>query len=402
MTRNNRHANGNVLLSLLGAAVLSLLVMIVVSCEREPKKHLHGGKGGDMDLPIVELDLEVYWDYELSYGIHYDWRSEWFYGWDDEDRELFGELGYVKPEVFNLRRYFTANIPYARHTNVDPTQIHGTHYSGVFNFGYYDILVWNDINTLDGVQSLIFDETTTLDSVTAFTNMSLVPSRHNTTTRYTRAFYQPEQLFSAYEQAIEINENLDGFVYNPETKKWVRTLKMMLEPITYIYLTQVILHNNKGRISNVDGSASLSGFARTVNLNTGVAGKDAITVSYNVRLKKNCYKHDEPVDIIGGRMFTFGLCQVNANRVTSRNDNGESYYDDHQRHYMDVNVQFNNGMDSTFVFDVTEQVRRRYKGGVITVELDVDTITIPKRAGGSGFDAVVKDYEDGGTYEFPM
>jgi hypothetical protein len=69
---------------------------------------------------------------------------------------------------------------------------------------------------------------------------------------------------------------------------------------------------------------------------------------------------------------------------------------------MDVTMQFNNGMDSTFVFDVTDQVRRRFKGGVITVELDMDTIPVPSRNGGSGFDAVVKDFEDGGTHEFDM
>ena len=50
-------------------------------------------------------------------------------------------------------------------------------------------------------------------------------------------------------------------------------------------------------------------------------------------------------------------------------------------------------MDSTMVFDVTDQVRKHYKGGVITVELDVDTVPIPTRPGGSGFNAVVKDYE---------
>jgi hypothetical protein len=59
-------------------------------------------------------------------------------------------------------------------------------------------------------------------------------------------------------------------------------------------------------------------------------------------------------------------------------------------------------MDSTFVFDVTQQVRHRYKGGVITVELDMDTVPIPTRRGGSGFNAVVQDVQDGGTYEFEM
>ena len=59
-------------------------------------------------------------------------------------------------------------------------------------------------------------------------------------------------------------------------------------------------------------------------------------------------------------------------------------------------------MDSTFVFDVTDQVRRKFRGGVITVELDVDTRKMPRRSGGSAFDAVVLDYEDGGTHEFEM
>jgi hypothetical protein len=54
------------------------------------------------------------------------------------------------------------------------------------------------------------------------------------------------------------------------------------------------------------------------------------------------------------------------------------------------------------VFDVTEQVQKQHRGGIITVELDVDTIPIPSRSGGSGFDAVVKDTEDGGTWEFDM
>lgn len=71
------------------------------------------------------------------------------------------------------------------------------------------------------------------------------------------------------------------------------------------------------------------------------------------------------------------------------------------RNYLEVKMQFYNGMDSTMVFDVTDQVKERYKGGVITIHLDCDTISIPSRTGGSGFDAVVKEIEDV-TYEFDM
>ena len=266
----------------------------------------------------------------------------------------------------------------------------------MYDFGYWDLLLWNEIQTSDGVQSIIIDEDATLDSVTAYTNQSMHSSRYNAP-RYTHAFYAPEPLFTAYEQAIEINRNLDGFVYDEDRNIWVRTLKMVLKPITYIYLTQVILHHNNGRISSIDGTADLSGMARSTTLNTGRAGDDAITVYFNANLKKGCKKQDELVDIIGGRPLTFGICGLQANNI-SRSD----VVHDAHRHYMDFTMQFNNGIDSTFVFDVTDQVRKRYKGGVLTVELDVDTIPIPTRSGGSGFDAVVQDYEDGGTHEFEM
>jgi len=137
--------------------------------------------------------------------------------------------------------------------------------------------------------------------------------------------------------------------------------------------------------------------ARTVTLNNGVAGSTPITVYYNTRLKFGCDKEGESVDIAGGRLMTFGICSQNGNRIHKREE-----VKDVNRHYMDVTMQFNNGLDSTFVFDVTDQVRKRWKGGVITVELDMDTIAVPSRTGGSAFDAIVKDYEDGGTHEFEM
>ncbi len=389
------------------AVLLPLLIIIAtsitISCERKPDLHLHYGGGLITELPIVELELDVYWNYEIAYGINYDWRAEWFYGWDEIDTEIFGEQGYVHPEIFNLRRYYTGDQQYGPHTSVLASTVHGYTFEGTFHWGYWDLLAWNEITTPDGIQSLLFDETTTLEYVTVSTNKSMNSSRYQAP-KFPQSFYQPEPLFAAYAQGIEINKELEGFKYDEQKKVWVKKIDMLLEPRTYIYLTQVILHNNGGRITGVDGSANLSGMARSVNLNTGVAGSDAITVHYNVRFKNNCAKNGESVDIAGGRLMTFGMCNVNGSRVGMSGRTGEvvTRVDDGIRHYMDVTMQFNNGMDSTFVFDVTEQVRRRYKGGVLTVELDMDTVPTPKRPGGSGFDAVVKDFEDGGTHEFDM
>ena len=388
---------------------MALVASALTACMREPDLHLYSEATVVFDLPVIDLSLEVYWDYELTYGTAYDWRTEWYYGWDETDRELFGEIGYTEPAVFNLRRYYTAREPLAPHTQVLRDQVEGTHFRGHYDWGFWDILTWNDIHTLDGVQSLVFDETTTLDSVTAYTNQSMHASRYHAP-RYTRSFYEPEALFAAYTRGIEVNENLDGFTYDAERQLYVRRLDMLLHPVTYIYLTQIILHNNRGRIAAVDGSANLSGMARSTCVNSGRAGDDAITVYYNCRLKRDCpllpYSATATAaalaavpraDIVGGRLMTFGICGSEVGTITRADE-----LHDPSRHYMDVNMQFATGMDSTFVFDVTEQVRRRYKGGVITVELDMDTVPTPARRGGSGFDAVVKDVEDGGTYEFDI
>ena len=382
--------------SLLAAVVVSTLIF-TLACEREPVLHLHeGAEPLDINIPIINLDLSTYWDYEFVYGVTYDWKAEWYYGWDAIDYQIFGNIGYTEPKVFNLRRYFTFHTPFAPHTQVIANTITGNSFQGKYNFGFWDLLVWNDVVTIDGIQSLNFDEATTLDYVTAYTNQTMVPTRYQAP-KYTRAFYEPEALFSAYEQAIEVNENLDGFEYDPVRELWVKRLDMLLKPVTYIYLPQIILHNNHNKIVNVDGSGNLSGMARTVNINTGISGSDAVTVHYNVRFKPYCLKDQEVVDIIGGRLMTFGMCDLNPNAITRQEDIPEN-----RRHFMDVTMLFNNGIDSTFVFDVTDQVRQKYKGGVLTIELDMDTIPVPSRSGGSAFNAVVKDYEDGGTHEFEM
>ena len=371
-------------------------LLSIVGCMREPELHLYEPQTTEHNFPVVDLDLEVYWDYELTFDVQYDWRAEWFYGWDAGDIDMFGELGYTQPSVFNLRRYFTQDIPYAPHTTVIASPpFRGTHFQDRFEWGFWDILVWNEVRTIDGVQSLNFDEQTSLDYVLAYTNQTMVASRYEAP-KYTRAFYEPEPLFSAYHQGIEIDRELTGFEYDPIRNVYVKKLDMLLEPITYIYLTQVILHHNRGKIVGIDGSGMLSGFARSTVVNTGISGEDIITVYFNTRFKKNCDMDGEPVDIAGGRLLTFGISGQNANRIKHIED-----VKDKANHYLDITMQFNNGMDSTFVFDVSDQVRKHWKGGVITVELDMDTVRIPSRSGGSAFDAVVKDFEEE-THEFPL
>jgi len=370
--------------------LLLLALLALSSCYREPPLHLYDIDNPALALPIVELSLDTYWNYDGNLGINYDWRAEWYYGWDDEDRRIFGELEYEEPTKFFLRRYYTGNEKEGTRIERRNAYISGRTFRAPYDWGFWDILAWNDVKTIDGVQSLNFDEKSSYDEdIIASTGTTMYSSRYHAP-RYQNSFYEPEQLFSACEKGVEINKNLDGFEFDEDNNIWIRKLNMYLEPLTYIYLPQIILHNNNGRIDQVTSNGNISGMARFADINTGFAGEDAIAVNFKMRLKTNKdFKAGEKVDIVGGRLMTFGICGQNANRITRADEENDT-----EHHYIDVQLQFNNGMDSIFVFDVTDQVRKRYKGGVITVELDMDTVPTPKRSGGSGFNAIVKGFEE--------
>ena len=381
--------------------IVTVATLFLTGCYREPPVHLYDWENPGIELPWVDVKLDLYWGSS-------DWRSEWYYGkcgqeggWDAEDKRIFGELEYVEPSNFFVYRYFTDNVPYGKRTILRDAYISGRTFRAKYDWGFWDILAWNDVKTIDGVQSLVFSESQSLDDdIVSSTNQTMHSSRYHAP-RYQNSFYEPEQLFSACERGIEIDQNLKDFVYIPEEQIWLRKLDMMLEPLTYIYLPQIILHhninpvNNERRIKPDSESetqtydANISGMARSTNLNTGVSGTDAIAVSYKMRFKKDMDMRGETVDIVGGRLMTFGICGQNGNRVSRAEESI-----DKERHFIDINMQFYNGMDSTFVFDVTDQVRKRYRGGVITIELDMDTVPVPRRPGGSGFDAVVKEFDE--------
>lgn len=386
--------------------IVSAAALFIASCDPIPPLHLRDGAAVETDLPIVEIDLDVMWHYDLAYEFgyesYYDWRKEWKYGWDAQDSAIFGSIGYTMPEAFNIRRYYHAYDTLSPRNQVLRDHVDGYKFRAQYQYGYYDFLVWNDIISSDGTQSVILDEESTLDSVTVVTNPTIYGSRYQAPSRI-YSYNQPDELFSAEAENVYISRNYEDYDYYDEaTHTYYKQLGMTLFPVVYIYLTQVIIHHNWGRVEGTDGMANFSNMAYSTSLNSGIAGKDAVTVHYNNRLKKDMPYDSlstELVDIIGGRLTTFGIREINPFRYSNPLQIPEHIRK--QRHYMDVNLIFGNGYDSTLVFDVTDQVMKRYRGGVITIELNMDTIPIPSRAGGSGFDAVVEEWVEE-THEFEV
>jgi len=384
-----------------------MLIFIVMCCSQqftsciEPPLHLPGQELLT-EMPAVETQLNVVWDVEA------DWQTKWYYGWDVVDDSIWGSIGYTEPSSFQIRRYFTGDNAGAAHTDVDAFSIRGNSFRRYFSFGYYDILMWSDIDSKDGTQVLVIDEK--LDNVTATTTgtrgLSRIISRlidgseviDNTDIYGLKN--QPEIFYAAYPEDIYISRNLSDYTYDPVEKIYLKKIEAKLVPRVYIYLVQIILVNNDGRVKGINGNAAMSSMASGTNVNTGHTNNIPSIIYFNTRLKRNrAFKDENDIDkvgdIIGGKFTTFGLCDME-----SYTRQGHIYTGSRTalNNYLFFDIVFSNDGVKTYSVDVTEQCQKQAHGGVITVYIDCGGMEPPPdpEEGGTGslFIPTVEDYKE--------
>lgn len=363
-----------------------------------------------IDMPMVLVDLDVIWDLDT------DWSSQWYYGWDEKDRELWGEIGYPIPSSYEIRRYYLGEKPSVPHTNVDAFTIYGTHFRRTYEFGYYDMLIWSNIDSEDGTQVVTVDEEN-INEVTASTTISRGMNRVTTTTTLTpgtsvltsaansgessvvTALYnQPEIFYSAYPRDIHISRYKEDYdYYDEEEKCWVKQINCDLDPLVYIYLVQVIIYNNDGRIVGCSGDNAISSFSSGTSVNTGHTWNEPIMVYFGSRIKKDVDVNGKKADIIGGKLTTYGLCDMEAYSRTK----ASSIYTGSRtdlKNMLYVDLLFANGAQATLQADVTEQCLEQSHGGIITVVIDAKDVVLPEKpdggSSGSLFVPTVEDYDE--------
>ena len=366
-----------------------------------------------VELPVVQVDLDVVWNLDI------DWETDWRYGWDSIDRKLWGDIEYPIPTNYEVRRYFLGPQPHVPHTNVDAFTIYTNRFRRTYEFGYYDLLLWSNIDSDDGTQVVTIDETD-IDEITATTTVSRGMTRVSSSTTVTAGttlltgtsnstvvtglFNQPEIFYSAYPRDIFISRNKEDYDYYDEVERcWVKQIDCVLDPLVYIYLVQVIFLNNDGRVTGTSGNAAMTAFASKTNVNTAHTYDDPVIVYFNTRYKEHCLYELQDCQIIGGKFTTFGLCDLEP---VSRDP--DHYYNGAFKevpNYLLVDVRFRNGAEQTFQFDVTKQVQEQSHGGIITVIIDCGSLDIPDNPGtggtGSLFVPTVEDYDEV-IYEIPL
>lgn len=351
----------------------------MVSCI-EPNLHLPDQTEPSV-LPAIETELSVVWDIDA------EWTADWYYGWDEKDDSIWGGIGYNMPKSFQVRRYYTGDDPHAPHTDVDAFSIEGTSFRRLFSFGYYDMLFWSDIDSKDGTQVLVINEQ--MDSVTATTTgthglarsiFQLVGSNESVgESEIIGLKNQPEIFYSAYTEDVLISRDLNDYIYDPVEDVYIKKIETELKPLVYIYLVQVVLFNNDGRIKGTNGNTAMSGMASGTNLNTGKTNNSPSVVYFNTRLKRNIEVEGRNSDVIGGKFTTFGLC-TRSQLVN----------------YLLFDLVFTNDGVKTYSVDVTEQCQSQPHGGVITVFVDCGQLVLPddpEIGTGSLFIPTIEDYK---------
>ena len=374
--------------------IILFSILGLTSCI-EPPLHLPG-QNIEVPLPQVETELEIIWDHEVNLS------SEWYYGWDLKDDSIWGGLGYPTPTRYEVRRYYKGNNMYAKHDKMDAFTTNTSRFRRYFQFGYYDMLFYSDIDSEDGTQVLVMNET--LDSIVATTTGTRGISRSIIEKSYANdndkssaigLLNQPEIFYGAYPQNIFISSNLADYEYDPEENIYIKHLEANLHPLVYIYLVQFILYNNEdGKIKGINGNAALSSMASSTNVNTGHTSNRPALVYFNTRMKKNIIVKGRRSDVIGGKLTTFGLCDNEPFTRSGAHYVGSRY---NLKNFLYYDLIWKDGQVKTYEFDVTDQCMEQAHGGILTVWIDVSKLTPPdpiQTGSGSLFIPTVEDYKE--------
>ena len=371
-------------------APLALVMMIFMTaftgCERKP---LYLAQRGTLNVDVSVYNIQL----DLLWGV--DWKTEWQYMWDES---LHGPLGYSEPSgvranVFSLNEsnerlnYTTRNLPKSGgRVNLTTRQS-------------YDMVFFNN-----DTEYILFYSDDANDYLYATT-------RSNSKTTYTRAYAhynQPDQLFGTYLHDLYVTDDPDAYTIHYDANGYpyyLYNITASLTPYTFIYLCQVMLLNNNdeegNRIIGCNG-ISADGLAGGVDLFTRVTDslnlvaitqEDVKPIQANRPLRLPDGTQTEG-DIFAARIMTWGIPGIDPlEKIMARTE-----VQPQDSIEVGIGLTLRNGNVHSIQRNITELIKRKPAGGIITIVIDAaeipDSIIGEKPKPGGGFDASVDNWEN--------
>lgn len=362
------------------------LVMVLSGCER---KDLYLAQCGtiDVNVSVYDIDLDLLWGLE--------WKTQWQYLWDES---LYGPIGYNEPTGVRANVYtLNEDLKRVRYTTRNFSNDGGR--VSLTTRKTYDMAFYNN-----DTEYILFST----DESNAYYHAT---TRSNARAAYTRAYAhynQPDQLFGTFMQDLYVTEDPEAYEIhydNDGMPYYVYKVNAELTPYTMIYLCQVMVINNADengkRITGCQG-ISMNGLSGGVDLFTRMTDTTRIVTitqeeTQPMQADRNLTLPDgtEVVgDIMAARILTWGLPGINPLANVGTRTDAEPLVQVHAG----IGLTLRNGNVYSIEKDITDQMRKRPSGGVITIVIDAtelpENVVGEKPKPGGGFDASVDDWEN--------
>ena len=342
---------------------------------------VRAGAGQESEINTVDLSLSLQSpQMGVLWGI--DWVSEWQYSWN-ESEPGYGVLGYSAPGLMKSTIYSVDRNTKKRYTPFykifDPD---GGRVS--LSTGYvYDILLYSY-----GTEYTLFSQSDDNETYTASTHINdyfTSQSEGSETDSYVD-YYMPDELLGSMISSMDLSGKPSGYdkeIALDGTVTYVKPMSVTLKPFSFIYLMQIVVLKNAdysgNRIIGVK-DVTVTGLAQGVDLFTGKTMDNTISITTDdikpLQNHNNVRLDDETTvdnaDILAARMLTWGLPGIVPLESTKAGTKVAVL----DNNYIDITLMLRNGKTQSVSIDITEQMHNKPTGGVITVVVDANFVSL--------------------------
>ena len=355
----------------------SLMVTTACSDMHDPELHPSGKLRVELEVE-QEVQIENMWDI--------DWEADWIVNWDEE---LHGKIGYTDPETFHMD-YFTAGT----NQHVGQRDVLGNRVNLSLGYGTYDMLFYNNDYEL-----IRIEEAPDWSTVTAYTENNPYATMPQSMIRNPMSIRQmPDQLFAILHEGVEISDRLEDYVWIPEENLWLMSIESILLPRVFIYLVQVEITNNKGRVTGCR-SLTIEGLAESTELKSGLNSTQTISHQFATHTGRIDNDDGTKTEYFAGRLTTFGIPGYMPWREYTRMKGSETrgaslVSPTTPRNICHIELLYANGGVLSVPIDVTDQIWNQPVGGVIKIVLNLDDYQPPEQPSGGGIDIGVGGWDE--------
>ena len=320
-----------------------------------------------------EADLHL----EISYSLdwHLPWAENWNDNWPEEWVVDWDKMLPKEPEGVRLHVF---DCDYK-----NPVSNHNLESRGgkiALNSGRYDMLLYN--NDTEGI---IFENINAVSDAGATTRTRTRSGIYSTRYPNETTASPPDILFAAYLPETELNK--------PENERLNMRIKAELAPRTWTYLVRYEFESGQEYVS--EAQAYLSGMAGRVCLKDGYTDNEKV-----ITLLLDCNTSTYGVESI---VRSFGLPGFDYQMVKQRMITDEQALSKVTvTNKLVLEMKLMSGKVKLVEFDVSDQVRKQPRGGVLVVKGIVVTSEEGEKTGGSGFEGEVSDWEENIDVDVPI